>query len=129
MIKGECKSFLIETIDGSETPVPYIPYGIDRKDKPDAYVPTTDAYVPSTDAYVPTTDAYVPSSDAYVSSTVAYVPNADVSTQAPKGNYCINVQGNPQRIRRLYGIYTVFSCIFMIQCNFKLSLPKHLYGH
>ena len=101
MIKGECKSFLIETIDGSETPVPYIPYGIDRKDKP----------------------------DAYVSSTVAFVPNADVSTQAPKGNYCINVQGNPQRIRRLYGIYTVFSCIFMIQCNFKLSLPKHLYGH
>ena len=84
-MKGECKSFLIETIDGPETPIPYIPYGIDREDKPDAYVLSTAAYVPSKDAYVP--------------STVAYVPNADVSTQAPKGNIAAMYKYNPQRIR------------------------------
>ncbi len=85
LMKGECKSFLIETIDGPETPVPYIPYGIDRKDEPDAYVPSTAAYVPSKDAYIP--------------STVAYVPNAEVSTQAPKGNIAAMYNYNPQRIR------------------------------
>ena len=99
LMKGECKSFLIETIDGPETPVPYIPYGVDREDKPDAYVPSTVAYVPSKDAYVPSTATYVPSKDAYLPSTVAYVPNAEVSTQAPKGNIAAMYNYNPQRIR------------------------------